>query len=113
MRPGQLNLLVLRRVIMGDIAVTAVDLALRGYVSVEESADGWAIRPLRSRFPARGGNRCSGTSACRWTRWCEPRKAGDPWIGVRLRSPSSSQALRRGLQAVGGGVTIVERVFEC
>jgi hypothetical protein len=44
-RPGQLNLLVIRRVVMGDIAVTVVDLALRGLVSVEESADSWRVRP--------------------------------------------------------------------
>jgi hypothetical protein len=43
-RPGQLNLLVIRRVVMGDIAVTVVDLAQRGLVSVEESADGWRVR---------------------------------------------------------------------
>ena len=45
LRPGQLNLLVIRRVVMGDIAVTVVDLALRGLVAVEESADGWRVRP--------------------------------------------------------------------
>jgi len=43
-RAGQLNLLVIKRVVIGDIAVTMVDLALRGLVSVEESADSWQVR---------------------------------------------------------------------
>lgn len=55
-RPGQLNLLVIRRVIIGDIAVTVVDLALRGLVSVEESADGWRVRPWLAA-PSRTGQR--------------------------------------------------------
>jgi hypothetical protein len=45
LRPGQLSLLVLRRVIMGDIAVTLVDLAVRRLLRVEESGDGWIVCP--------------------------------------------------------------------
>jgi hypothetical protein len=37
---------------MGDIAVTVADLSQRGMVSVEESADGWRVRP-RTAAPSR------------------------------------------------------------
>ena len=46
LRPGQLSLLVIRRVIMGDIAVTIVDLAQRGVLAVDEQEDGWHVRVL-------------------------------------------------------------------
>jgi hypothetical protein len=46
LRPGQLSLLVIRRVLMGDIAVTIVDLAQRGVLAVDEQEDGWHVRVL-------------------------------------------------------------------
>jgi len=39
LRPGQMSVLVLGRVIMGDVAVTLVDLAQRGLVRVTEIRD--------------------------------------------------------------------------
>jgi len=39
LRPGQMGVVVLGRVIMGDVAVTLVDLAQRGRVDVTESGD--------------------------------------------------------------------------
>lgn len=45
LRPGQVGLLVLRRVIMGDIAVTVVDLAQRGFLTAEETDTDWFLRP--------------------------------------------------------------------
>jgi hypothetical protein len=54
LRPGQLSLLVLRRVIMGDIAVTVVDLARRGVLAVTEQDDGWRVRVLPGQAAARG-----------------------------------------------------------
>ena len=39
LRPGQMGVVVLGRVIMGDVAVTLVDLARRGRVDVTESRD--------------------------------------------------------------------------
>jgi hypothetical protein len=55
LRPGQVGLLVLRRVIMGDIAVTAVDLAQRGFLAAEETSAGWTIRSLPVLNSARVG----------------------------------------------------------
>ena len=39
LRPGQMGVVVLGRVIMGDIAVTQVDLIQRGFLTVEETTD--------------------------------------------------------------------------
>jgi hypothetical protein len=39
-RPGHLGLIASGRVILGDIAATAVDLSLRGWLEVESSGDG-------------------------------------------------------------------------
>jgi Predicted membrane protein (DUF2207) len=39
LRPGQTGVVVLGRVIMGDIAVTLVDLIQRGFLTVEETTD--------------------------------------------------------------------------
>jgi hypothetical protein len=55
LRPGQVGLLVLRRAIMGDIAVTAVDLVQRGFLAAEETSAGWTIRPLPVLNSARVG----------------------------------------------------------
>jgi hypothetical protein len=44
-RPGQVSLLVLGRVIMGDMAVTMVDLASRSFVRIEADRDLWILRP--------------------------------------------------------------------
>jgi hypothetical protein len=52
LRPGQLGVVVLGRVIMGDIAVTLVDLALRGWLSLEEADGGWRLSPLPGPSPA-------------------------------------------------------------
>lgn len=47
--PGQLGIIMLGRVIMGDIAVTLVDLALRQVVRVEEDlASGWLVSGRKS-----------------------------------------------------------------
>jgi hypothetical protein len=46
LRPGQLSLLVIRRVIMGDIAVTIIDLAQRGVLAVDGQEDAWHVRVL-------------------------------------------------------------------
>jgi hypothetical protein len=47
-RPGQLGVLMLGRVIIGDIAATLVDLSVRGLLDIEERAGsqgGWLLRP--------------------------------------------------------------------
>lgn len=38
-RPGHLGLIASGRVILGDIAATAVDLSLRGWLEIESSGD--------------------------------------------------------------------------
>jgi hypothetical protein len=55
LRPGQMGLLVLRRVIMGDVAVTVVDLVQRGFLVAEETSAGWTIRSLPVLNSARVG----------------------------------------------------------
>jgi hypothetical protein len=43
-RPGQLGVVMLGRVIIGDIATTLVDLAVRGVLAVEEHGQaGWLL----------------------------------------------------------------------
>jgi hypothetical protein len=54
LRPGQLSLLVLRRVIMGDVAATIIDLAQRGVLEVTEQHDGWRVRVLPGQAAGRG-----------------------------------------------------------
>jgi len=51
LRPGMLGLLMVRRVIMGDIAATIVDLAERGYIAVDEANSGWSVRVVPARMP--------------------------------------------------------------
>jgi hypothetical protein len=48
LKPGEISLVVLGRVVMGDIAVTLVDLAQRDLLRVEETDDGadWLLSPL-------------------------------------------------------------------
>lgn len=48
LKPGEIGLLIVGRVMMGDIAVTLVDLAARGLLQVE-AVDGtdWLLRPDR------------------------------------------------------------------
>lgn len=48
LKPGEISLVVLGRVIMGDIAVTLVDLAQRDLLRVEETDDGadWLLSQL-------------------------------------------------------------------
>lgn len=48
LKPGEISLVVMGRVIMGDIAVTLVDLAQRDLLRVEETDDGadWLLSPL-------------------------------------------------------------------
>jgi len=54
--PGQLGVILIGRVIMGDIAATVVDLALRQHIRVEEAPnEGWLI--------SRSGNSNSQTLA--------------------------------------------------
>jgi len=47
LKPGEISLVTLGRVVMGDIAVTLVDLAQRDLVRVEETDDGtdWLLTP--------------------------------------------------------------------
>ena len=47
LKPGEIGLVVMGRVTMGDIAVTLVDLAVRGLLQVEKADDGgdWLLRP--------------------------------------------------------------------
>jgi hypothetical protein len=61
MRPGQLGVVILGRVIIGDIAVTLVDLAIRNLIQVEETAGtqqpgrqkrNWSLVPLRKALRA-------------------------------------------------------------
>jgi hypothetical protein len=50
MRPGQFGVVILGRVIIGDIAVTLVDLAIRGMIRVEEAGspnNDWSLVRLR------------------------------------------------------------------
>lgn len=50
MRPGQLGVVILGRVIIGDIAVTLVDLATRGIIRVEQADNpnhDWSLVRLR------------------------------------------------------------------
>jgi len=53
LRPGQLGLIVVGRVIMGDIAVTVADLAQRGFLAVDEAADDrdWLLSPSGAGAP--------------------------------------------------------------
>jgi hypothetical protein len=48
-RPGQLGVVLLGRVIIGDIAATLIDLSARGMLAVEEHDEGgqagWLLRP--------------------------------------------------------------------
>lgn len=57
LRAGQLGLVLLGRVIMGDIAVTMVDLALRGLLDVKEAENSgdWLLRPLLASAPGHRG----------------------------------------------------------
>jgi hypothetical protein len=54
LRPGQLSLLVLRRVIRGDVVVTIIDLAQRGVLAVEERDGGWRVRVRPGQAGGRG-----------------------------------------------------------
>lgn len=47
LKPGEISLVVLARVVMGDIAVTLVDLAQRDLLRIEEADDGadWLLTP--------------------------------------------------------------------
>jgi hypothetical protein len=55
LRPGQLGVVLLRRVIIGDIAATLVDLADRELLTVEEEPDGadpgWRVSALLEGAP--------------------------------------------------------------
>lgn len=46
-RPGQMSIVMLGRVIMGDIAVTVVDLAQRGLVDVTPAYGDWLLTSAR------------------------------------------------------------------
>jgi len=50
--PGQLGVILLGRVIMGDIAATVADLAVREAILVDEtSAGGWLVSAAVSADP--------------------------------------------------------------
>jgi hypothetical protein len=53
-RPGHLGLIASGRVILGDIAATAVDLSLRGWLEIESSGDGDGGWMLASAEPPQG-----------------------------------------------------------
>ena len=46
-----LGLLLVRRVIIGDITATIVDLAEQGFVAVNETDSGWSVRVVPARMP--------------------------------------------------------------
>ncbi len=48
-----LGLLLVRRVIMGDIAATIVDLAEQGLVAVSETDSGWSVQVVPARSPVK------------------------------------------------------------
>jgi hypothetical protein len=53
-RPGQLGVVILRRVIIGDVAATLVDLSLRHLLRLEEpqgEQGGWLITPSHANAP--------------------------------------------------------------
>jgi hypothetical protein len=54
LKPGEISLVILGRVVMGDIAVTLVDLAQRDQLRIEETDDGadWLLTQSRG-VPAR------------------------------------------------------------
>ena len=54
-RPGHLGLIASGRVILGDIAATAVDLSLRGWLDIESSGDGDGGWMLSSAGPPSDG----------------------------------------------------------
>ena len=47
LKPGEISLVILGRVVMGDIAITLVDLAQQDLLRVEETDDGadWRLTP--------------------------------------------------------------------
>jgi hypothetical protein len=47
-RPGQLGVVMLGRVIIGDVAATLVDLAVRGLLALDEDHTGWLLRAQAS-----------------------------------------------------------------
>lgn len=62
---------MLRRVIMGDVAVTVVDLTQRGFLAVREAGADWILRPEPVLNSARF------TAAWSWAfaqlpGWCPP-----------------------------------------
>ena len=53
-RPAQLGVVILRRVIIGDVAATLVDLSIRRLVRIEEhdgELGGWVVIPLHATAP--------------------------------------------------------------
>jgi len=53
-RPAQLGVVILRRVIIGDAAATLADLSIRRLVRVEEhdgEPGGWLVSPLHATAP--------------------------------------------------------------
>ena len=51
-RPGQLGVVMLRRVIIGDVAATLVDLSIRNLLRVEEPEPGaWRLSPAHATAP--------------------------------------------------------------
>ena len=82
-RAGQLSVLTLGRVIMGDIGVTMVDLAIRKLARVEEAQDGdWLVSPLLAlgdapaSFGKNDGARPVRTGAVISRAWCLPGPGG-------------------------------------
>jgi hypothetical protein len=54
LKPGEISLVILGRVVMGDIAITLVDLAQQDLLRVEETDDGADWRLTRRTACPRG-----------------------------------------------------------
>ena len=58
LRPGQVGVVLIGRVIFGDIAATLVDLAIRGHLDLEQpppgDSNGWLLTPRLAAAPPQG-----------------------------------------------------------
>ncbi len=83
-RPGHLGLIATGRVILGDIAATAVDLSLRGWLGIESSGDGdggWMLSsaepPQDSQDPAEYKRVPAGPAGCQGRGRLDHQNAGN------------------------------------
>lgn len=71
-RPGHLGVVTSGRVVLGDIAATAVDLSLRGWLEIESTGGedgGWV---LASAEPPQDGQDPLEYERCCWNGWPGP-----------------------------------------